>query len=266
MVGETVITTAARAQTHAALAGLVWTLVRTDFKSRYHGTAAGFLWALLKPFAMVLVLIGVFSFIFTSDRNYAVNLLIGLCLYDFFSDATKVGLFSLRAKGFLLTKTRAPLWIIVTTATSNAVITLAVFWFAIVLVLTVVRRPPGVLALALCLVYFLQFFLIVIGISLAASVLFLKYRDINQAWEVVTQAGFFLAPIIYPLDILPERLHFYLYFWPPTPVIQFVRMVLVEGRIPTLRAHVYLTLMAAGIFVAGTLVFRRYAGRAAEYL
>jgi lipopolysaccharide transport system permease protein len=108
--------------------------------------------------------------------------------------------------------------------------------------------------------------LIVVGISLAASVLFLKYRDINQAWEVVAQAGFFLAPIIYPLDILPERVHFYLYFWPPTPVIQFVRMVLVEGRIPTLRAHLYLAIMAAGIFVAGALVFRRYASRAAEYL
>ena len=37
------------------------------------------------------------------------------------------------------------------------------------------------------------------------------------------QAGFFLAPIIYPLGILPERFHFYLYLWPPTPVIEFSR-------------------------------------------
>ena len=34
-----------RAGAHPA--GLVWTLVRTDFKVRYHGTVAGFLWALL---------------------------------------------------------------------------------------------------------------------------------------------------------------------------------------------------------------------------
>ena len=37
-----------RSQTRA-LAGLVWTLVRTDFKARYHGTLSGFVWALLKP-------------------------------------------------------------------------------------------------------------------------------------------------------------------------------------------------------------------------
>ena len=47
----------------------------------------------------------------------------------------------------------------------------------------------------------------VAGFSLAASVLFMRYRDLNQVWEVVTHAGFFVAPIIYPIGILPERVH-----------------------------------------------------------
>jgi lipopolysaccharide transport system permease protein len=253
----------ARSWGHTAL---IWTLIRTDFKSRYHGTAAGFLWALLKPLAMLLVLIAVFSFIFTGDPNYPVKLIIGLCLYEFFSDATKVGLVSLQTKSFLLTKTRAPLWIIVTASISNALITLGVFGVAIVAILTVRGQPPSAAAMALALVYLLHYFAMVVGFCLGASVLFLKYRDLNQAWEVVIQAGFFLAPIVYPLDILPERVHFYLFFWPPTPVIQFMRMVLVEGRFPTARGHLYLTLMAAAIFLVGALVFRHHSRRAAEYL
>ena len=72
----------------------------------------------------------------------------------------------------------------------------------------------------------LLFFAIVVGFSLAASVLFMRYRDLNQVWEVVTQAGFFIAPIIYPIGVLPERLHVYLYAWPPTPIILFSRSVL----------------------------------------
>ena len=48
----------------------------------------------------------------------------------------------------------------------------------------------------------------------------------------MTHAGFFVAPIIYPIDVLPERLHFYLYLWPPTPVILFARSVLVDGKVP----------------------------------
>ena len=46
---------------HGHFAGLVWTLVRTDFKTRYHGTIGGFVWALLKPLTMFLVLLAVFS-------------------------------------------------------------------------------------------------------------------------------------------------------------------------------------------------------------
>ena len=64
----------------------------------------------------------------------------------------------------------------------------------------------------------------------------MRYRDLNQVWEVVTHAGFFVAPIIYPIGVLPERLHFYLYLWPPTPVILFSRSVLVDGRAVRARA------------------------------
>ena len=58
------------------------------------------------------------------------------------------------------------------------------------------------------------------------------------------QAGFFLAPIIYPLEILPERFHFYLYVWPPTPIIEFSRAVLVRGVMPTPTGHLYLAVDA----------------------
>ena len=253
-----------RAGAHPA--GLVWTLVRTDFKVRYHGTVAGFLWALLKPFTMFLVLMGVFSFVFAADPNSKINLIVALFLWDFFAEATKVGLTSLYAKAYLLTKARFPSWILVVTSTSNAVITLGVFSGVIVAFLALSGRPPSPMALGWFLWYLVQYFLMVVGFSLATSVLFLRYRDLNQVWEVVSQAGFFVAPIIYPLDILPERFHFYLYLWPPTAVIQFSRMVLVDGVVPSARAHLFLLGVTAAMVASGILIFRRHAPRAAEYL
>src|SRR6478735_6721461 len=89
-------------------AGLVWTLVRTDFKARYHGTLSGFVWALLKPTAMFVVLTSVFSLVFAADPSYKLNLIIALFLWDFFAEGTKTGLTSLHAKGFLLAKSRLP--------------------------------------------------------------------------------------------------------------------------------------------------------------
>ncbi|HYM22840.1 MAG TPA: ABC transporter permease [Vicinamibacterales bacterium] len=246
--------------------GLIWTLVRTDFKARYHGTMGGFVWALLKPMSMFVVLMGVFSFLFASNPKYKLNLIVGLFLWDFFSEATKSGLTALHARGYLLTKARVPSWILVVTSISNAMITLLVFTLVIVGFLTVFGHRPSLAAIAAFSAYCAALFAIVVGFSLAASVLFLRFRDLNQVWEVVLQAGFFLAPIIYPLDILPERFHFYLYIWPPTPVIEFSRSVLVAGVFPTLRGNIYLAIDAAICLLIGIMFFRRLSPRAAEYV
>lgn len=250
----------------AHFGGLVWTLIRTDFKTRYHGTIGGFVWALLKPLTMFLVLLAVFSYAFASDPRYKLDLIIGLFLYEFFQEATKSGLLSIRAKGYLLTKARFPSWIVVVTSASNAAITLVLFSVVLIGFLAITGRTPSVAAVALYASYQVEFFAIVTGFSLAASVLFMRYRDLNQVWEVITHAGFFIAPIIYPLGILPERVHVYLFAWPPTPIILFSRSVLIEGRVPSPLAHALLLVETLAILGAGALVYRWRAPRVAEQL
>jgi lipopolysaccharide transport system permease protein len=246
--------------------GLIWTLVRTDFKARYHGTLSGFVWALLKPLSMFLVLTVVFSLVFSSEPNYRLNLLIGLFLWDFFAEGTKTGLTALHAKGFLLSKARFPPWILVVTSISNALVTIAVFSVIVLVFLSVTGRSPDAVLFALYLLYVLAMGVLIIGFSLGGSVLFLRYRDLNQVWDVVTQAGFFIAPVIYPIGVIPERFQFYLYVWPPTAVIEFSRSVLVDGRIPSLRGHFDLAAVVLVVAGIGVAVYRRFAPRAAEYL
>jgi lipopolysaccharide transport system permease protein len=129
-----------------------------------------------------------------------------------------------------------------------------------------IGRPPTAAALALFLGYCLVLVVIVVGFSLGSSVLFLRYRDLNQVWDVVAQAGFFLAPIIFPLSVIPERFHFYFYLWPPTPIIEFSRAVLVNGTTPTPTAHAYLAADAMIVLLAGATMFRWLGPRAAEYV
>jgi ABC-type polysaccharide/polyol phosphate export permease len=246
--------------------GLVWTLIRTDFKTRYHGTLGGFVWALLKPLTMFVVLMAVFSYVFAGERQYKLDLIIGLFLYEFFQESTKMGLLSLRAKGFLLNKARFPSWVVVVTSASNAVITLILFSLVLITFLVFTGRAPSLVHIALYVVYLVHYLAIVTGFSLAASVLFMQYRDLNQVWEVVSHAGFFVAPIIYPLDILPEHVHAYLYLWPPTPIILFSRSVLVDGQTPSLLAHGLLTAVALVILGVGALVYRLRAPRVPEHL
>ncbi len=245
---------------------LIWTLVRTDFKVRYHGTVGGFLWAVLKPLAMFVVLVSVFSLVFSNAKQYGLNLVVGLFLWDYFAEGTKVGLLSLHAKGYLLTRARLPLWLLVATSCSNALVTLSVFASALLVYLSLFVRVPTATEAGLFVVYLIQLTLIVFGFSLTASVLFLRFRDLNQVWEVALQAGFFVAPIVYPLDILPEWVHFYLYLWPPTAIIQFSRSVLVNGTLPTVRGHAYLLLLTTLTLLAGLHLHRWLARRVLENL
>lgn len=246
--------------------GLIWTLIRTDFKTRYHGTWGGYIWALVKPLFMFVVLYTVFSVIFSMEPNYNLNLIIGLFLWDFFSEATKTGFLSLQTKTFLLTKTKFPAWIVVLTSASNALITVSILGVAVCAYISIFRRSLSLLEISCFGLYIFLFLIIIIGISLAGSVLFLRYRDINQIWELLMQAGFFFTPIIYPLNIVPHKFHFYLYAWLPTVVIQFSRSVLVEGEIPTTTAHLMLLGSASVVLFAGVVLYRRLAPRSLERL
>jgi ABC-type polysaccharide/polyol phosphate export permease len=259
--------------THDALrrtAGAVWTLVRTDFKARYHGTVMGFLWALLKPLVVVITLISVFRFIFQNTPHYAIHLIIGISIYEYFQEGTKTGLIALAHKAHLLTKSRFPRWILVVTSTVNALITLGVFSAGIVLYLLIDPAPdrprPDLLRLLLFAAYLAQLVLIVVGLSLGSCALFVRYRDLNQVWEVVTHAGFFAAPVIYSLDILPEQYHKYLYLWPPTAFIQFSRAVLMGKDLPTPFAHLLMAGMTATVLVVGIALYRRLVGGVVEHL
>jgi homopolymeric O-antigen transport system permease protein len=255
-----------RAADTASVCGLVWTLIRTDFKARYHGTPIGFLWALLKPAAMFAVLVSVFSLIFHAEPNYKLNLIIGLFLWDFFAEATRTGMTSLAAKGFLLTKARFPRSIVVITSIANPLITLLVFVVVVTTYLAIDGRMPGLPAIAIFLFVVAALVTITVGISLASSVLFLRFRDLNQIWDMATQAGFFIAPIVWPMSVIPERFHAYLYLWPPTPAIQFSRMALVGETLPTVKGLIDLLAMTAVILGVGIALFRRYAPRAAEHV
>jgi lipopolysaccharide transport system permease protein len=215
---------------------------------------------------MFAVLMSVFTFVFASQADYALRLVLGLFLSDYFQESTKAGLVSLYAKGFLIGRSQFPRWLLVVASTANPLLVIATASVAILGWLALAGRFPAPTALVLYGLYVLLLALIVVGFSLAASVLFVRYRDLNQIWDVAVQAGLFVAPIIYPLEILPERFHHLIYLWPPSSVIEFSRSVLIDGVLPSARAHLLLGAATAASLGVGVLIYRRLAATVPEHL
>lgn len=81
---------------------LVAELVRTDFKLRYQGSVLGYAWSLLRPLLMFVILYIVFvKFLKIGDEipHYPVYLLLGIVVWNFFTEMTQQSLTSVVARG-----------------------------------------------------------------------------------------------------------------------------------------------------------------------
>lgn len=183
---------------------LVAELVRTDFKLRYQGSVLGYAWSLLRPLLMFVILYIVFvKFLrLGSDvPHYPVYLLLGIVIWNFFMEMTTQGLGSIIGRGDLIRKIRIPRWIIVLSSSLSALINL--FLNLVVIVIFMFINHVDVMRTILWMpLIILEVYLFALGLSLFLSAAFVKYRDISYIWEVITQAGFYVAPILYPLSLI----------------------------------------------------------------
>ena len=184
---------------------LLYELVKTDFKLRYQGSFLGILWSVLKPLMLFAVMYMVFvKFLKFTDGTfqYPIVLLLGISLWSFFTEATNVGMQSIVGRGDILRKINFPKYIIILSAMTSSLISLAINLVVVVIfaVITIHATQANFTALVLLVpLSITQLFLLAFGISLFLSTLYVKFRDIGHIWEVVLQILFYSMPIIYPL-------------------------------------------------------------------
>ena len=245
---------------------LLWVIAANDFKLRYYGSYLGYLWSLLKPLSLFGVMWFVFSnFVRWDIPNYQLYLLLGIMIWNFFTESTTMGLSALASKIGIIKKVYFPRIIVVLASTVSAFIGLFfnLVVFFIFGLLAGVSFSPYMLLFPLVL---LPLYVFSMGISLFLAGLYIKFRDINQVWEVLLQVGFWLSPIVYPLHFVPEKYQFALLLNPITGIIQYARLLLIEGAMPSLLGILYVYLAALVLFGLGFLVFSRFEPLAAEEL
>jgi len=235
---------------------LIWLLAFNDVKLRYRNSVLGFVWSFLEPLLMLTVLYFVFTNILKSDiENYPLYLLLGLIIWYMFSRATTMGLSSLTDRAGIIQKIYLRREIIVISACLTAFIMMG-FEFAAFVVFVIVFQfiPPTTIVLLPLIL--LDLFILSVGISLVLSVLNVYFRDIRFIWQVVIQAGFFLSPIFYKLDIFPENISAILSLSPMAHVLDIAHELVLYGNLPPLESVAYVISFTIAIFIVGYAVFR----------
>jgi ABC-type polysaccharide/polyol phosphate export permease len=199
---------ARRAFAHRAL---VAALVRRELTARYRGGALGFLWSLVNPLLLLLVYATVFRLVFAPRadvRPYALFLFSGVLTWGFVSAALTDAVETFRANGSLLRKTTvAPeVFPAACVGARLAHLLLALPVLAAAVAYAAVRGSvrPG-LALLEFPVVLLLLTLTVFGFALAVSALSVHFGDVRDVVGNLLTLAFFLTPVLYPVEAVPER-------------------------------------------------------------
>ncbi|MDB5179807.1 MAG: transporter [Candidatus Saccharibacteria bacterium] len=179
-------------------------LVITDFKLRYKGSVLGYVWSLLKPLALFAVLYVVFIHFlkFGADSPHsAVLLLVGVVLWNYFTEVTSNGLSAIVSKGDLMRKLSFPRYVIVVAGSFSALINLAINLVVVgfFLVLNGVDLSWSIFWIIPLIV---ELFILGLSIAFLLSALYVKFRDVTYIWELLLQAGFYATPILYPIALV----------------------------------------------------------------
>ena len=214
---------------------LSWHLARTDFNLRYHGSVLGYLWSLLNP----LLYFGVLYLAFTRViriggrvEDYPALLLFNLTLFLFYAEATGRAVTSIVARESLVRRTEFPRLAVPVSMVLSALMTLG-FNMIIVIGYLLLAGTPVTATWLLLPVLILGVAVFAAGSSILLSALYVRYRDTNQIWTVVTRALVYMAPVLLPLEFYPDSWREWLSINPLVPILVEARHWIIDPTAPT---------------------------------
>lgn len=254
---------------------LLYLIAVNDFKKTYFDTVLGYIWSLFRPLILFAVLLFVFTQIFrigSEVEHYPVMLLFNIVVFTFFQEATIASVTSVVAQEGVVRKTQFPRLVI-----PLAVVLTALFNFGVNLIVVLVFLLASGVSVEWTWLLF-PFVITVLGVitvavSLLVSSLFVRFRDVGIIWGVLATALFYATPVLYPIEIVPERFHDIILANPLTPIFIELRHLVIDNSAPTAldAASGWLGLLPAFIItvvlcLVAVRVFSREAPRIAEEL
>jgi ABC-type polysaccharide/polyol phosphate export permease len=268
-LGETVsLKFSDRARTPWGYRQLIWSFAQRDLKARFKGTTIGWAWSLVVPAATVMIYTIVFSVIFRAvppdfgsgkTGIFAIWFLAGLVPWAFLSGAITGGMPSLLGAGPLLQKVYIPSFVpVLGTVTAILVQSMIEFGLLVVILLIVGNLSWTWMLAPLWLAIYVGF---AASITYMLAIFNVFFRDLNQIVAVALQLLFFLSPIMYTLNIIPESagpipLRTVIEANPITQFIEGFRALLYDNVLPSLKQFGYVSLWTLFCLLLAYLVYR----------
>lgn len=241
---------------------LVRELVSRDLTVRYKRSVLGVGWTLLGPLLQMAALSVVLGALMRVQiENYPVYFLAGSLFWTFFSQATGHAANLTTDALELAKRIYLPRSAFVAASLGVALVNLVLSLLPLLLIALATGRTPGPTWLFLPVS-------VAIGAAFTAGVGFVvftlacRFVDVRETYLVLLQPWFFLTPIIYPREIVPEQFRLLVKFNPMTYLVEVFRAPLYDGWLPGWKTLLF-SVVAAVLSLAAGWWF--YASRIDDY-
>jgi lipopolysaccharide transport system permease protein len=243
--------------------GLIWNFVKRDISSKYVGSLLGLYWSVLNPIITLVVYILVFGVFLkvrlpgtTSIWDFSLYFAAGFLPWIAFQSSVMRASSSIIDNKNYIKKVPFPseIFPIYTTISEfvNLLIGLAIYFF----LFFILKGIPTIFILLLPLAILLQIiFTLSLAFFLSSGAVY--FRDIPQILGAVFMIWFWLTPIAYTINLIPEGFQWIVKLNPSYYMLEIYRDVIFYGRFPELNILIPFLVFSIVMLILGFLFFQK---------
>ncbi|OGK44556.1 hypothetical protein A2957_00765 [Candidatus Roizmanbacteria bacterium RIFCSPLOWO2_01_FULL_38_11] len=247
---------------------LLWNLAHREISQRYKQSVLGYAWVIINPLIQMIVVSFVFSTILRIPSlgvPYIIFLSVALLPWNLFVSSLSSSAGVLVNNSSLITKIYFPREILVYATIIAKIVDFLYSCIVLVMFLIIYKISIHSSIMWVPLIFLIQM-IFTIGLSLIAATFNLFYRDIQYVLNLILMLWMYLTPVMYPVEILPEKYRFVFSLNPMSVIVNAYRQVILGGGPPNLQSLSIALVMSLAIFVVGFYFFKRMEGKFADYV
>ncbi len=205
---------------------LIWTLALSDFKKKFVGSYLGIFWMFMQPIVSIVIYYFVFQIGFKSnpvkDMPYILWLMPGIIPWFFFNDTLQSGVSTLISYKHLVKKMVFRIDILPIMKVISSLIFHLIFIYILIVVFLLFGEKPSLWWFQ-SMYYLICNVVLVLGLVYLTSAINVFVKDMGQVVSIFLQFGFWIAPIMWDMSMMPEKIHWILRLNPFTYIVDGFR-------------------------------------------
>ena len=247
---------------------LLRTLVRRDLEARYKGSILGNLWPLVNQLSQLLIYTYVFSVVLKvklslkglggdESLTFGLWLFAGLLPWIAFINGLLQSAGSVTGQPNLVKKVVFPLSLLPLVPILSTFIESSFGLMALIFFVAVLSHSLHITLALLPLVWVTQLFLTA-GLGYLTASLTVFLRDIPQTLGVILNIWFYLTPLVYPANVIPEQWRgFVFWFNPMTAIAEVYRDLVLVGEVKHWGEWGVASFLSMMIFFFGLYIYKK---------